>query len=228
MTETKKSGPRFGTAKLAIAAIAGAALIGAVALYVKDRPSGNAQAGEIAVNAANCEGVSNRARSLNTRFKGDVAAMRAVDEEMSLAGLRFDGPDGKQMTLSDFGSKALLVNIWATWCVPCREEIPALDQLQAARGGNDFQVVAINIDTGDGRKPTEFLKKVNAGNLSRYRDSSLDVFNKLKAQGLAFGLPVTLLVDSENCLLAAMNGPADWAGADAAELIDAAIAASKS
>lgn len=227
MTEPKKSGPLFRFA-LAAAAIVCIAAAGAVALYVMDMQSGNAKADEIVLDAPECKGAKDRAMAINAHITGDVAAMRAADRDMSLAGLRFDGPDGKPMSLGDFKSKALLVNLWATWCVPCREEIPALDRLQAEKGGDDFQVVAINIDTGTDDKPSVFLKKANAGNLGHYRDSSMKVFNKLKAQGLAFGLPVTLLVDSQNCLLAAMNGPADWAGDDAFGLIDAAIAASRS
>ncbi len=228
MTEPKKSGPLFGFASIAAVAIIVVAAAGAVALYVMDMRSGNAKADEIVLNSPDCKNALARAKAIDTSITGDVAAMRAADQSMSLAGLGFDGPDGKRMTLGNFKSQSLLVNIWATWCVPCREEIPALDRLQATKGGGDFQVVAINIDTGEDDKPAEFLKKVNADNLKHYRDSTLGVFNKLKAQGLAFGLPVTLLVDSNHCLLAAMNGPANWAGEDAAQLINAAIAASKS
>ncbi len=64
------------------------------------------------------------------------------------------------MTLGDYKGKTLLVNLWATWCAPCREEMPALDQLQGEKGGNDFDVVAINIDTGSDDKPKGFLSEI--------------------------------------------------------------------
>lgn len=228
MTEPRKSGPFFRRAAAGAAVIAAVVAAGAVALYVKDVRSGNARTDEIALDAPECKGAIERASVINAAATGEVAAMRAADREMSLAGLRFAGPGGEQVRLGDFKDKLLLVNIWATWCVPCREEIPALDRLQAMKGSKDFQVVAVNIDTGDADKPTAFLRKAKADNLAPYRDSSLGIFNKLKAQGLAFGLPVTLLVDGKNCLLASMNGPANWASEDAGRLIDAALAASSS
>src|SRR5690606_40778397 len=109
------------------------------------------------------------------------------------------------------------------WCAPCREEMPALNQLQKERGGAGFEVVAVNVDTGDDEKPKRFLEETKVDALGYYRDSTLGLFNELKRRGLAFGLPVTLLVDEEGCLLANMNGPAEWASPDAKRLIEAAL-----
>ena len=151
--------------------------------------------------------------------------MLAADPPQSLQSLAFNGPDGQAMTLADRTGKTLLVNLWATWCAPCRAEMPALDQLQQAKGSNSFEVVAINVDTGDDVKPKKFLADTGVKTLAYYRDASMGAFNMLKERALALGLPVTLLVDPQGCLVAAMNGPANWSGPDAARLIDAALAA---
>ena len=82
--------------------------------------------------------------------------------------------------------------------------------------------MAINVDTGDDAKPKKFLAETGVDALGYYRDNTLGLFNDLKKRGLALGLPVTLLVDGDGCLLAHMNGPADWAGDDAKRLVEAA------
>ena len=89
----------------------------------------------------------------------------------------------------------MLVNLWATWCVPCRKEMPALDALQAELGGDKFDVVAINIDTRDPEKPLAFLKDAGVTHLAYYADQSAKVFQELKLAGKAFGMPTTLIVD---------------------------------
>jgi hypothetical protein len=100
-------------------------------------------------------------------------------------------------------------------------EMPALAELQAELGDDDFKVLAINIDTGDVAKPKAFLDEIGVSNLGLYRDASMGVFNTLKKEGLAFGLPVTLMIGKDGCMLGAMNGPAEWAGEDAKALTGA-------
>ncbi len=148
--------------------------------------------------------------------------MLPADPPQSLKGLAFNAPDGKPMTLADRAGKTVLLNLWATWCFPCREEMPALDALQKELGSEKFEVIAVNVDTGDDTKPKKFLAETGIETLGYYRDNTLSLFNELKTRGLALGLPVTLLVDADGCLLAHMNGPADWASEDAKRLIAAA------
>ncbi|RKE80235.1 TlpA disulfide reductase family protein [Rhizobium sp. AG855] len=217
MTEKKPSG-LFPTKLVAIAAVAGI-VAGAAAVYVRETTSGNA---ETAQNATPCAGSLGQARALEPFFKGDVAAMVPVDAAQAVEGLTFTDASGKAMSTADFAGKTTLINLWATWCVPCREEMPALNGLQKALGSDRFQVVAINIDTGDAEKPKAFLSETGVDALGFYRDASMGVFNTLKKQGLAFGLPVTLLVNDKGCLLGHMNGPAAWDGPDARALVTAA------
>lgn len=223
MTSKKPLGLR--PVLLVAAALAAGAIVGAAAVYVKGMGSGNGRAVQADLTTptgAECPITPVRKAALAAAAKGEVAAMAVADPPRQLDVLSFKGPDGKDRSLSDFSNKRLLLNIWATWCFPCREEMPALDRLQKAKGGNDFEVVAINIDTGGDEKPKTFLSETGIKSLGYYRDSSMGVFNALKKEGLAMGLPVTLLIDEKGCVLGSMNGPAKWDSADAAALIEAA------
>ncbi|WP_244447044.1 TlpA disulfide reductase family protein, partial [Hoeflea sp. BAL378] len=153
--------------------------------------------------------------------RGEVAAMTVREDPISLPQMSFLAADGTTASLADFTGQAMLVNLWATWCAPCREEMPALSELERELGDDAFKVLAINIDTGDVSKPQAFLDEIGVANLGLYRDASMDVFNILKREGLAFGLPVTLMIGKDGCLLGAMNGPAEWASDDAKALIAA-------
>lgn len=217
---------------LVMAAIAGA-LAGAVAVYASITLSGNngaltqqQPAPAVAANSADaalCEAKAEKAKTVAAAAIGQVAAMLPANPPQSLKALAFDAPDGKPMSLADREGKTLLVNLWATWCAPCRAEMPALNTLQKEMGSDKFEVVAVNVDTGDDEKPKKFLAEIGVDALGFYRDNTLDLFNDLKKRGLALGLPVTLLVDGDGCLLANMNGPAEWAGADAKRLLEIAM-----
>lgn len=199
---------------IVIAAVAGI-LAGAVAVYVKPTLSGNAT--EVA--DSRCEGAIAQAKSVNELATGEIAAMKGVETPRPLTSLTFKGPEGQDLKLADFEGKTLLVNLWATWCVPCREEMPALNALQKAKGSNQFEVVAVNIDTGGDEKPKAFLDETGVHSLGYYRDNTMGVFNALKKEGLAFGLPVTLVVNRKGCLIGAMNGPAQWDSQKAQDFI---------
>ncbi|MBD8555627.1 TlpA family protein disulfide reductase [Rhizobium sp. CFBP 8762] len=213
---------------IAIAALAGI-VAGAVGVYLKAGGSGNAEA-PIAANEVQgvkaCEGSVAKAQSLLPFSRGQVAAMAPVDTPRQLPKLTFKGADGADHALQSFAGKTVLFNLWATWCVPCREEMPALNALQktlgSEGGGDKFQVVAVNIDTGGDDNPKQFLEQTGVDALGFYRDSSMGVFNELKKEGLALGLPVTLLFDDKGCLLASMNGPAAWDSEDGKAMVKAA------
>ncbi|WP_309086246.1 TlpA disulfide reductase family protein [Chelativorans sp.] len=205
---------------VALSAVAGI-LAGATALYVIGVPDGNTGA-ETAEETA-CAAKAERVAALEPAVGGEVAAMLPADPPQSLSDLRFNGPDGTAMSLADLSGKAVLINLWATWCVPCRVEMPALDSLQREMGSDAFEVVAINVDRGGDEKPQAFLQETGIRSLAYYRDDTMGVFNDLKRRGLALGLPVTLLVDEDGCLLAHMNGPAEWSSEDARKLVEAAL-----
>lgn len=224
MAEEKKS--IFPSFRLVLLAVVAGALAGAVGVYVTSRTAGNKPGQEPAAVAAvseadvaACTAKTTQAKEFADAAVGDVAAMLPADPPQSLKNLAFNAPDGTPMTLADRAGKTVLLNLWATWCAPCREEMPALNALEKDAGTDRFEVIAVNVDTGDDTKPKKFLAETGIDTLGYYRDNTLGIFNDLKKRGLALGLPVTLLIDDEGCLLAHMNGPADWAGPDAKRLI---------
>ena len=170
-----------------------------------------------------CAGAVELARKIAPLAHGEVAALTMATTPLKLPDLAFEDAEGKPKKLSDFRGKTLLVNLWATWCVPCRKEMPALDELQAKLSGPNFEVVAINIDTRDPEKPKTFLKDANLTRLGYFNDQKAKVFQDLKAIGRALGMPTSVLVDPQGCEIATIAGPAEWASEDALKLIRAAV-----
>jgi len=152
--------------------------------------------------------------------KGAMAAFVARAKPLDLGDIGFTDADGAAKSLSDWHGRVVLLNIWATWCVPCREEMAKLDKLQSELGGKDFDVVAVNIDRGGSDKPKSFLAETGATHLSLYTDPSGKLFSAVKA----VGMPTTLLIDREGREIGRLVGPADWASPEAVSLIKAAIA----
>jgi thiol-disulfide isomerase/thioredoxin len=163
-------------------------------------------------------------RKLAHRAIGEVAALTMASKPRQMPDLAFVDGDGKPRKLSDWKGKTVLLNLWATWCVPCRKEMPALDKLEGKLGGNKFAVVAINIDTRDADKPKTFLKDANLTRLGNFHDEKAGVFQELKGMGLALGMPTSVLIDGRGCEIGNMAGPAEWDSPDAIELIQASLA----
>jgi len=173
---------------------------------------------------AACQAAVNAARRIAPLAHGEVAALAVVQTPFRLPNLAFKDAQGRDVALADWRGRTVLFNLWATWCVPCRREMPALDALQAILGGNDFQVVAVDIDTRDPQKPLAFLKDIGITHLAYYSDPSARVFEDLKTAGKAFGMPTTVIVDRSGCGIGTMAGPAEWASDDGVKLVRAAIA----
>jgi thiol-disulfide isomerase/thioredoxin len=176
---------------------------------------------------AACQAAVNSAQRLIPLVHGEVAALALAQTPFRLPNLAFKDGQGRDKTLADWRGRTVLLNLWATWCVPCRREMPALDALQAKLGGPNFEVVAVNIDTRDPEKPLAFLKDVGISHLAYYSDPSARIFEDLKTAGKAFGMPTTVIIDRAGCEIGAMAGPAEWASDDGLKLVSAAIAASQ-
>ena len=202
---------------VAIGTVVAGALIGLAAFYgmggLKRGTSGD----------STCTGAVDLAKKIAPLAHGEVAALTMATTPLRLPDLAFDDAEGKPKKLSDWRGKTVLVNLWATWCVPCRKEMPALDSLQTKLGGKDFEVVAINIDTRDPEKPKNFLKDANLTRLGYFSDTKAKVFQDLKNIGKALGMPTSILVDSQGCEIGNIAGPAEWDSEDALKLINAAI-----
>ena len=170
-----------------------------------------------------CRGAVDLANKIAPLAHGEMAALTMATAPLRLPDLAFEDADGKPKRLSDWRGRTVLVNLWATWCVPCRKEMPALEGLQTRLGGENFEVVAINIDTRDPQKPKNFLRDAHLTRLGYFSDEKAKVFQDLKAVGRALGMPTSVLVDGQGCEIATIAGPADWDSDDAIKLITAAM-----
>ncbi len=151
--------------------------------------------------------------------KGEMAAFLVRSEPINIPTFNFLSLSGQAITLKKWQGKVVLLNVWATWCVPCRKEMPDLDKLQATLGSQKFEVVTVNIDKGGLKKPAQFFKKLAIKNLTLYGAQSTRLTTLLKAPGL----PLTILVGKNGKELGRLIGPAHWASPDALKLINAAI-----
>jgi thiol-disulfide isomerase/thioredoxin len=135
--------------------------------------------------------------------------------------LAFNNGKGETVGIDAFKGKVVLMNLWATWCAPCRKEMPDLDRLQAELGSDRFKVVAVSLDRGSPDKARAFLEEVGVKSLAFYHDPDAKIGFKL----MAIGMPTTLLIDAEGREIGRLVGPAEWHSDDAQKLVRAAIAA---
>jgi len=216
---TERPQPRVAKRTLAIilaGAIAGSA-VGLAGVYGIATLTGNAG------GDAGCRPAVELAKKLAPLAHGEVAAVNVAKRPLKVPDLAFQDAAGQPLTLAHWRGRTVLLNLWATWCVPCRKEMPTLDALQEKLGGPGFEVVAVNIDTRDPDKPKAFLKEIGVNKLAYYADPSARTFQDLKEIGRAFGMPTTLLVDPQGCELGSIAGPAEWASDDAVKLLQAAL-----
>jgi thiol-disulfide isomerase/thioredoxin len=133
--------------------------------------------------------------------------------------LQFQDGRGNPLALSDFRGRAVLLNVWATWCTPCREEMPTLDRLQQKLGGPAFEVLALSIDNGGVAAVRRFFEEVGVRSLSVYVDPSMRATEKLRI----VGVPTTLLIDREGRELWRKTGPAQWDSPEVVQVLRAQI-----
>lgn len=184
---------RAGKRSLIVALLALAATVVAVVYIVRQVPESAAPGEPVIVLGAE--------RVPGFRFVAS-ASPKPVPQ------LQFTDKDGRSLSLTDFRGKVVLLNIWATWCPPCRKEMPSLDRLQARLGGPDFEVVAVSIDQGNDAPfiVEEFLREIEVKHLRIYLDQTGGAARTVGA----LGLPVTLLVDRRGRELGRLVGPAEW------------------
>jgi thiol-disulfide isomerase/thioredoxin len=190
-------------------------------LYATKALHRNEDTAEAAAAAPSCAISRTLADRLKPLVHGDVAALSLSADPQPMPVLVFEGPDGKPLKLTDFRGRTILLNLWASWCIPCRREMPSLDRLEGKAGGSDFQVVAIDVDTARLDRPKAFLKEIGIKNLTFYADNKADVFETLKQDGKALGLPTTVLIGKDGCAIGTMAGPAEWDSADGLALVTA-------
>lgn len=128
------------------------------------------------------------------------------DPPRALPDIQFIDGDGRDCTLGDFRGKVVLLNVWATWCIPCRKEMPTLDRLQSTLGADGLEVVALSIDRGGLEVVREFYGEAGISRLATYVDASGRAFRELTI----LGLPTTLLIDRTGREAGRLVGPAEW------------------
>lgn len=168
--------------------------------------------------------------ALDEAAQGELAAFRATANGAGYPEISFVSDKGEQVGFELFEGKVTLVNFWATWCAPCRAEMPALDALHVKYADQGFQVATINLDVGDDGidKAQAFMDEIGLKNLPLHADPTFDAFDVLKQRGTALGLPTTLLLGPDGHEWGVLVGPAEWNSDDAFTLIEAALAQAKS
>jgi thiol-disulfide isomerase/thioredoxin len=138
-----------------------------------------------------------------------------------IAMIAFEDDRARAQSIDDFKGKIVLLNIWATWCSPCRQEMPALDRLQGTLGGPDFTVVALSIDRKGIEAVRKFYAEVGVRNLAIHLDSAGKSIRELAT----VGVPTTLLLDRKGCELGRIAGPAEWDSAQTVEFLKSVMSA---
>jgi thiol-disulfide isomerase/thioredoxin len=159
--------------------------------------------------------------SLKTHVRGEMKSFAVHDRPRALPDFAYIDEKGATHSLKELRGKVALLNLWATWCGPCRREMPWLDDLQKRMGGPDFEVLTISLDRGGLEKPRRFFDKAGVRHLVLYGDPT----GRLGAKLRAFAMPTSLLLDRKGRELGRLAGGARWSGKDAMALIKAAIAA---
>ncbi|MEO1067478.1 MAG: TlpA disulfide reductase family protein [Pseudomonadota bacterium] len=196
---------------------------GAITVYVSETQSGNGSSNTQSASAAHACSLSDDSKTaLKSAAAGEMQTMRIADKPVPLADVGFQLASGEETTFGAWKDRVVLLNIWATWCGPCREEMPDLAELQKLYGGDDFEVLALNVDRNGGAKPQRFLDEINANALNLYLDPSNKSFQALRSKGLVFGLPTTMIVDTSGCVQGVLAGIAHWGSDDAKNLVEVA------
>lgn len=150
---------------------------------------------------------------------GDMEKLAVHAEPVAAVAGTFQDFDGTEMTLADLAGQVTVVNFWATWCAPCREEMPTLSALQAALGGEDFRVVTIATGRNDPEAMRRFFEEIGVTNLPLYRDPRQDLARDMGVMGL----PATVILDREGREVARLLGDADWNSDSARAIVQAVI-----
>jgi thiol-disulfide isomerase/thioredoxin len=197
--------------KPAILIVALALIAAALGVYLKREGDGKVGT----TSAPPIEGGVSRALA-----KGDMTAFVVKGERKPVPEISFLAENGAALSLGQWKGRVVLVNLWATWCAPCRKEMPALAALESEMGSKDFEVIAISVDRKGLEASARFLSEVGASALKLYADPSTDALTKLQA----VGLPASILIDRQGREIGRLLGPAEWNSSDAKALITAAVA----
>ncbi len=158
--------------------------------------------------------------SLREMRTGDMAKLIVHDRPVARLEAAFQDLHGNPVTLDAYRGKVVLLNFWATWCPPCRAEMPSIDHVAGALGGSDFAVIPLSTDRGGVEQADRFLRDIQTRNLATMHDRD----GQMARDAGVLGLPVTLILDREGREVARMIGDADWDSPEARALLNRLIA----
>ncbi len=213
------NGPR-GMMPAALWATAIAAVVGFAAVYVTLGRPDNAQRQPPAPPNEQAQPAGPPAgQGSNPLSRGQMAAFVFKKTPEELGEVKFLDGTGTERTLAQWRGKVVLLNLWATWCAPCRKEMPALDRLQKQLGSDKFEVVAISVDRAGLPGARKFLEETKVESLALYADPTARLASTLRA----VGLPATMLLDRQGREIGRLLGPAEWDSEEAKRLIRSAL-----
>ena len=218
-TRRQASRPSIG-ALIATAVVAAAAGFGAVYAMARG-PDNGGQTQNVATRLAQAAPRQSlpAGPGANPLSVGEMAKFVFKKAPEPLPDFTFLDGAGKERSLKDWRGRVVLLNIWATWCLPCRKEMPDLERLQAELGSTTFEVVALSVDRGGLEASKKFLDQIKVTKLGLYADPSGRAGSTLKV----IGMPATLLIDAEGREIGRLLGPAEWHSEDAKALVRAVV-----
>ena len=214
MADTQPARPKLSPRRVLGWAALSAAVAIAITIFVSN-------AGLFGLVAPRCQPQPLAAQVVDAAATGQLASLNGTGTGRNYSDLAFEDTSGKPMSIKDLAGKSLLVNFWASWCIPCRAEMPALDALAAEANGPDFAVVTINTGDPQAGKAEAFFTQGAWTNLPFYIDRKFAVLDRLKVSAVSAGLPTTLLLDKKGCEIGVLQGPAEWNSPDGLRVIDA-------
>jgi thiol-disulfide isomerase/thioredoxin len=191
------------------------AAAGFAAIYVTLGGGDNGSGGGAVSEQKPAEQAGPRAEDGSRLNSGAMAGFVFKGAPEPLVEIAFKDGEGRDLTLKSRQGRFVLLNLWATWCAPCRKEMPALDRLQAALGSDRFEVVALAVDKAGVEGARKFFDETGVRSLAIYVDTTVRAGTTLKT----IGLPTTLLIDREGREVGRLTGPAEWDSAEAKRLI---------
>ena len=213
-TENTTSPLRAELWAAALSAIVGFVVVG---IYVTSTPKSNVSEGGLTKGEVN--GGAPEAPKAESAAAGRLAAFVRKKTPEPLPDVSFTDGNGNSKSLADFRGKTVLLNLWATWCAPCRDEMPSLDRLQQELGSDKFEVVALALERGGAKAAQKFLDDIQASNLALYVDKSTRAGPDLRV----LGMPTTILIDTEGREIGRLSGPAEWDTAEAKKLVSGVL-----
>jgi thiol-disulfide isomerase/thioredoxin len=215
MSDGKGSGNTSVSVLTILSVVLISAAIGFAAVYVTLGGSDNAGS----LQKANPSPVAApKTANLKAEHKDDLAGFVFHRPAKEVPAFEFEDGEGNVKTLADFKGRWVLLNLWATWCAPCKAEMPSLNRLQQQLGSDTFEVLALSLDRGGQVKAKAFLTETQSTGLKFYIDPTGKAGSRLKAAGM----PTTFLIDPDGKEVGRLVGPAEWDSSAAVALIEAA------